>query len=186
MRTRRGLPLLLVTALLATLGLAAVGSPAHADVVYYDLRHRDSWKCVDVRTQDPQVAQLWSCSGASEQAWALNWLYLTPNDPASTNYAGFYMFINRRYGGCLASEGSYVYHETDEWRCDPYTFSVSRWNIFGSYYADGKWSDIWDSDVGTRSSCLALQDNNSRNGTQFTLEPCDRMAPAQHWNLTNH
>jgi hypothetical protein len=180
---------LAVAALVGTLALVIAASPARASSGIDEIVNHHNHKCLDVKTQNPRVLQLWSCSGASEQHWTEGLYYFTPEDPAGTAYNTFEVFRNVRYTGCIAVDGTRVYYESSSFVCDaygPFAYAV-RWTVYyanndhGPTNPDGAWYQVWRN-VGTHL-CMTLDGNSSSNGTGISVTDCDKNSPAQHWEF---
>jgi hypothetical protein len=178
-----------VTALAAVLMLVIAASPARASSGIDEIVNHRNHKCLDVKTQNPRVLQLWSCSGATEQHWTEGLYYFLPEDPVGTNYATFEVFRNVRYSGCIAVSGTRVYYESSSFACDAYGpfANAVRWTVYYAFNdhnpitGAGGWYQVWQN---VQSNlCMTLDDNNSSNGTGISVTDCDKTSPAQLWEL---
>jgi hypothetical protein len=167
----------------AALAGAAALTPtsARADVISLGAyqqytTHQDRSKCIDAKTENPAIVQLWRCSGASEQKWQQGWdldrhWFQLKNKAYATcidvNHAGTALTGGVLLAGCSGlGDNTYLF---DKWGVD-YAFN------------DGHWFNVWYS-FADASKCLARVGGASANGTRLTVAPCDTSSPSQQWDI---
>ena len=160
--------LAVLTTVLALLGIALAGSPAQAVPRVAQLNVWKSSHCLDDRTQNTSVVQMWSCSGASEQKWLLTY------NPTN----GMFTFANQRFGGCITAPFIGT-GNVDMQDCDPSRKEQSWHVMFAENPGDGGEYQVWQN----YSSGYCLTTPSVGNGTIPRTAVCDKDDQYDRWHL---
>lgn len=161
--------IIVVSSILASAAVAT--APAQALPHFIDMIKNDgNRKCLDVRTEDNYLVQLFDCHGTTNQQWIYG-------DPQNIGGLLYIQIINWRNSGCLEPAGG----SRD-------VFVPIVVNPCSS--ADSQlWQPVWNGSQQTRllvnrasGLCLDLRNNSSANATIIHLYWCDGN-PAQVWRI---
>lgn len=182
-RRNRRLQALLTVALLASLGVAWIGTPAQADAdTWRSIRNAGNGKCIDNALENKSKIQIWSCVNGNpndqlpdgmEQMWTLVPTVDEFNRPA-------FFIRNRLSSRCLGGinhvdpqnvTGNLCYSQRDAWK------------VIYQNLDSGGWYQVLQNPFS--GLCLDLIDNRSANGTLIEQYYCDYSFTnlAQRWRL---
>ena len=171
MAKKRGVLVILASALLATLSLVPVAGTAQA----VTLKQEKVWatnQCLDNAAEDAHRMQVWTCNGGTTQAWEEIF------DPA----AGTFSFKNARSKMCLAVTGFNLVVEGQTCTGS----SSQKWTVF---FADNPlgpptgWYDVWKNVL--TGLCLFVPNPNLPNGTGIETTDCNAGTAAQRWHTAD-
>lgn len=180
---KRRLTALLVTALVAGLGLVGIGAPAQASATGWRyIRNPGNGKCIDNATENALKIQIWTCVNGNpndplpegtEQQWDIipsHDIYGRPD----------YQIRNRLSGRCLLSNGFLTPTDVLGDRCDR---AEAGWKVIYENKDSVGWYQVLQSSVS--GLCLDLKNNSATNGTVLQQYYCDLSFtnPAQKWRL---
>jgi len=182
-RRWRRLLALLTVALLASLGLAGIGTPAQADAGgWRSIRNAGNGKCIDNALENKSKIQIWSCVNGNpndqlpegmEQMWTLVPTLDEFNRPA-------YFIRNRLSGRCMGG----INHVDPQYVTGNLCYAQrDAWQVIYENWDSGGWYQVLQSPFS--GLCLDLTDNSSANGTLIEQYYCDYSFTnlAQRWRL---
>jgi hypothetical protein len=131
--------------------------------------------CIDVKLEDPNLVQMWRCSGHNAQIW---------EERFSTD-EGWFQFRNRHFNTCLAvietfeGQGASRVRQLPCGAIEDPQQPYDKWRVEYAFN-DGRWFQVWYTAVGSRK-CLARLGGIS-NGTEIGLKACNKDDPSQQWD----